>query len=122
VPDRGLVAVSPAAVATVSAATAAAEATAAATAAESASAAAATAATESATTAAAATTAATAFFTRPGFVDGQGASAVLLAVEGCNGSLRFLVVGHFDESETFAPAGVPIVDDLGGNHLPVSAE
>jgi hypothetical protein len=47
---------------------------------------------------------------------------VLLAVQGRDGCLRLLVRGHFDESETFAPAGVPIVDDLSGNHLSVSAE
>jgi hypothetical protein len=77
------------------------------------------AATTAATVAASATaaTAATAIFARAGFVHGQGASAVLLAVEPRDRRLGFFVAAHFDESETFASTGVAIVDDLGRHHL-----
>jgi hypothetical protein len=47
---------------------------------------------------------------------------VLLAIESGNGSFGFLVGAHFDESEAFASAGVAIVDDLGGDDLPVLSE
>jgi len=71
------------------------------------------AATESTTTAATTTATATGgVFAGTGFVDGQGAAFVLLAVERGNGGLGFGVVGHFNEAKTFAAAGVAIVDDL----------
>lgn len=44
---------------------------------------------------------------------------MLLAVETGNGSLGFFIAGHFDEPKTLASAGVAVVDDLGGNNLPV---
>ena len=86
------------------------------------SAAAAATAAEAAATAAAATTAA--IFARLGLVDGQGATVVLLAVQGGNRRRGFFSRGHFDESEALAAAGVAIGDDLGrgdgavlGEHL-----
>src|SRR5580692_10168297 len=71
--------------------------------------------------ASATTTAATsaAFFAGTGFIDGEGATAMLLAVEGGNCRLGFLIGAHFDKSEPFAAAGVAVVDDLGGYHLPM---
>jgi hypothetical protein len=66
--------------------------------------------------------AARAVFTGLGFVDGQGSALVLLPVEGGNRCLGFFVAGHFDESETFAAAGVPIADDLGAFDSAVSAK
>src|SRR4051812_46528117 len=77
----------------------------------------ATAAGVAAATAAAA--AAAAVLTGPGFVDGEGAAVVLLAVEGGDGRICLGVVGHFDEPEALAAAGVSVVDDLGGHDLPV---
>src|SRR6266542_2464004 len=69
-----------------------------------------------ATTEAAATTTATtatwAIFAGLGFVDGQGAAFVLLAVEGGDCLLGLFIVGHFDEAEAFASAGVAVIDDL----------
>jgi hypothetical protein len=79
----------------------------------------ASAATESTATAAAATPA---VFTWAGFVDGQGAAAVLLAVQGCDRRLGFLIGTHFDEPEPLGSAGVSVVDDLGGNNRAVLAK
>jgi hypothetical protein len=59
-----------------------------------------TAAASTETTAATATTAAS-FFARPGFVDGQCASAVLLTIKRGDRRLGFVVVAHLDESEAF---------------------
>jgi hypothetical protein len=72
-----------------------------------------------ATAAAAATTAAGALFTRTCFVDGQRPAVVLLAIEGRDCRLRFLITGHFHEPEPLTAASVPIVDDLGRHHLTV---
>src|SRR5215210_5163879 len=105
----GLVAAAPATVASATAATATAVAAAAAAAATTAVAAA----------AAAAATAAGTVLTGPGFVDGEGPAAVLLAVERGDGRLGLVIVRHFDEPEALAAAGVPVVDDLGGDDLPV---
>ena len=44
---------------------------------------------------------------------------MLLAIQGGDGRLGLVVVGHLDEAEALAAAGVPVVDDLGGNDLPV---
>jgi hypothetical protein len=55
-----------------------------------------------------------AILTGAGFIDGQGAAAVLLTVEGLNGGIGFSVVRHFDEPEALAAARVPVIDDLGG--------
>jgi hypothetical protein len=76
------------------------------------------------TTTAESTTAATtgAFFLGPGFIDGQGATVVLNAVQGGNRRGGFAVGGHFNKPETFASTGVAIVDDLRGNHLPMSGK
>src|ERR1700722_20015175 len=63
-------------------------------------------------TAAAATTAARTFLTWLGFIDGQGAAAVLLAVQRGNRRLGLAVSAHLDESETLRPAGVPVGDDF----------
>src|SRR5262249_7350606 len=52
-------------------------------------------------------------FARAGFVDGQGAAVVLLAVEGRDRGFRLGVTAHLDEPETLAPPGLPVGDDLG---------
>jgi len=90
---------------------------------------AAAAATEAATAAAAAadaattTTAATsAVFARAGFVDGQGAAAMFLAVQGSDRRLGFLIGPHFDEPEPLGSAGVTVVDDLGRDNRAVLAK
>jgi hypothetical protein len=112
----GLVPIAPAAASAPAPAKAAASATAAASAVTASAATAATAEAAPATTAAAAVLAGT------GFVDGEGPAVVLLAVEGRDRRVGFLVVGHLDEPEALAPAGVPVVDHLGGQDLPVRAE
>src|SRR4051812_14525458 len=84
-------------------------------------AAAATRATAAAATVAAATTAGAVFF-RLGFVDSQGATAVLLAVEGRDCRLGFFIAAHLDEPETLAATGVPVRDDLGAGHGAVGAK
>jgi hypothetical protein len=86
---------------------------------------AATAATEAAATAAAATEAATptatsaaaTLFARTRFVDGQRPAIVLLPIERSHRRRRLFVGPHFYESESLAPAGVPVIDDLGGYDL-----
>src|SRR5690348_5826216 len=55
---------------------------------------------------AAATTATGAFFTRPGFVDDQGAALELLAIQLLNGLIA--AVGHFHEAEASRPARLSI--------------
>lgn len=92
-----------------------------ATAAVSAATATATAAAKSTAATTAATTRAT-VFTRTGFVDGQGTAIVLLPVEGGNCGRSLGVVGHFHESKTLATPRVPVVDDLGTDHLPMRTE
>jgi hypothetical protein len=121
--DRVLVPIASAAAAfaatAAAATTVAAAATAAATTTESAAAAAAAATESAATTAAAATPA---IFARAGFVDGEGATAVLLTVQGCDRRLGFLIGPHFDEPEPLGSAGVTVVDDLGGDNRAVLAK
>jgi hypothetical protein len=69
-------------------------------------------ATTPAAKATATTTATRAVFLGPGFIDGQSAAVVLLAVEGGNGRLRLFVRGHLHETKPFAASGVTVVDDL----------
>jgi hypothetical protein len=47
---------------------------------------------------------------------------VLHTIQCRDGCRRFTIAGHFDKTETFAAAGIAIVDDLSGNNLPVSSE
>lgn len=63
-------------------------------------------------TATAASAASTAFFAGAGFVDGQRTSAVILFVQATDRFVGGVIVPHLDESETFAPTGVPVLDDL----------
>jgi hypothetical protein len=64
------------------------------------------------TTAVTTATAARALFARPGFVDRQWATTVVLAVQAANCSLGLFVGGHFDKRETLAPTRVTILNDL----------
>src|SRR5688500_5195617 len=116
----GLVAIASAAVAAAAPTPAAEPTAAAAPAAEPTAPAATAAAAEPAPTTAA--TAATAIFARACFVDGEGAAAVLLAVQRRDCGRGLVIVGHLDEPETLAPAGVPVVDVLGGHDLAVLPE
>jgi hypothetical protein len=76
-----------------------------------------------ATTATATTTTATrAIFTRLGLVDGEGATIVLLPVQGRDGGLRFAVAAHLNKAEALAPAGVPVADDFRRLHGAVLRE
>src|SRR5262245_36059220 len=97
------------AAAAVAAATTAAAVAATAAAATTAIAAAATAAVAAATATA---TAAAAVFAGPGLVDRQGAAAVGGAVQGVDGGLRLVIVGHLDEAEAAAPPAELVDDDL----------
>jgi hypothetical protein len=58
------------------------------------------------------TAAARALFAGFGFIDGQRAAAMFLAVERGDRRLRFIVAGHLDESEALAASGQPIADHL----------
>jgi hypothetical protein len=119
----GLVAIASAAVATVTAATAAATEAAATTTATATATETTTATTAAPTESTAPTaTAPTAFFARAGFVDGQRPAAVLLAVERRDRGLGFVVAAHLHKTETFASAGVAVVDDLGRHDGAVLAE
>ncbi len=73
----------------------------------------------STTTIPAATSAPTAFFAGARFVDGQGTATVFLSVKGVNRRLCFGVVGHFHKAKSLAAAGIPVVNDLSRNHLPM---
>jgi hypothetical protein len=70
----------------------------------------------SSTAAAAITTAAGARFLRTGFVDGQGATVVLLIVQACDGRLGFLIGSHFDETKAAATSCLAIHHDLRAGH------
>src|SRR5262245_52632525 len=78
----------------------------------------ATAAVATAATAAAATVtaAARAVFLGLGFVNRQRAAVVLLAVQGADGGLCFLVRSHLDEPESLAAPGGAVGDYLGRLH------
>jgi len=76
-------------------------------------------ATAAATTVPTTATAAAPVFAGTGFIDGQGAAVVLLPIEGCNRGFRLIIVRHFDEPKTLAPTGIPIIDHLGRQDLPV---
>ena len=75
-----------------------------------------------ATTTTAAATATGAIFAGLGFIDGQGAAFVFMAVECGNGRLCFGIRTHLDEPETFAATGVPVIDDFGALHGAVRTE
>jgi hypothetical protein len=84
-----------------------------------------TASAAAATTTAVSTTATAAgatLFAGPGFVDSQGATAVLLTVEGRDRRGGFIIIGHFDETETLTTAGVAVIDDLRRNNLAMLTE
>src|SRR5579885_349769 len=71
---------------------------------------------------AAAAAAAAALGLGPGLVDGQGAAARLLAVQGGDGRLGLLVVLHLHEAEALGAARVAVHDHLGGLHRAVGLE
>jgi hypothetical protein len=65
------------------------------------------------TTTAASTTTWTTAFLGFGFIDGQGATTMFLAIESRDGGCSFSVATHFHETETLAPTGFPVRDDFG---------
>jgi hypothetical protein len=105
----GICVLSPiAAAATVAAATTAAAAAATTVAATTATASAAT----TITTAAATTAGAGTGFTGLGFIDGQSAAIMFLAIECGNGCIRLRIGSHLNETETLGATGVAIRDDF----------
>src|SRR5262249_5306217 len=66
-----------------------------------------------------ATAAATALGARLGLVDGQGAAAGVLAVQGGDGGLGLLLGLHLHEAEALRTAGVAVHDDLRRLHRAV---
>jgi hypothetical protein len=112
----------PSSASAISSASSAAESAAASSATAAVSSAATTAAASAVSTTSSATTAAAALFARARFVDGEGAAAVLLAVERRDRRIRFRVAGHLDKSKTFASPGVAIVDDLCRHHGAMRSE
>ena len=72
---------------------------------------AATAATVSATTSASAT-----LFAGTGFVDSQRTPVVILLVQTTDRLVGGIIIRHFDETETLAPTGVPVLNDLSTLH------
>src|SRR5205085_4784006 len=50
--------------------------------------------------------------TWPGFVHGECSPVELLAVEGGNGRLSFVIIVHLDKAKAFRAAGIPVHDDL----------
>jgi hypothetical protein len=61
-----------------------------------------------ATATAPAATAATSLFARPGFIDSERTTIVLLLVQALNGRLGGVVVGHLDKAKSFASPGVAV--------------
>jgi hypothetical protein len=57
-----------------------------------------------------------------GFIDGQGATAMFLTVQGSNRCFGFGIGAHFDKSKTLAAAGFPVRDDFRAGHTAVRAE
>jgi hypothetical protein len=125
--QRGQIGLVPIATTAVAATAAAAAATTVAAATTAATATVATATTAAATTVATATTAATAaaartVFTGLGFIDGQSAAFVHLAVERVDGGRGLIVAAHLNESETLAAAGFTVGNDFGAFDGAVSLE
>src|SRR5256885_1410163 len=76
-----------------------------------------------ATTAAATTTeTAAAGFARLGFVDGERAAVLFLAVERGDRGLRFLVRAHLHKPKALAAAGVAVCDHFSGLNLAMRTE
>src|SRR5438552_1983480 len=69
-----------------------------------------------------ASAAAAAVLARLRLIHGETASLDLLAVEGGDGGLGFLVAAHFHEPEPLGSAGVAVHNDLGRLHGPVRRE
>ena len=84
----------------------------------SASAAAATTATAAtaATTVSATTSASATLFAGTGFVDSQRTPVVILLVQTTDRLVGGIIIRHFDETETLAPTGVPVLNDLSTLH------
>jgi hypothetical protein len=89
----------------------------------------ATAAATSATTASIATAASTTstasttpVLARPGFVYGQGPTAILGAIEGIDRLLRLAIILHFHKAEAARPAGLAVGDHLGAGHCAMFLE
>jgi len=59
-----------------------------------------------------ATTAAAALGLRAGFVDHQIATAEVLAIEGIDRAIRFLVIGNLDEGESPGLPGETVADEI----------
>src|SRR5438128_10139732 len=78
--------------------------------------------TATAVAAAAAAATAAAFGLGPGLVNGQGAAAFLLAVQGRDGGLGLLVGLHLHEAEALGAARVAVSDDLRRLHGAVRLE
>src|SRR5262249_47697310 len=72
--------------------------------------------------AAPAPTAASAVRLGTGFVDDQGPAVAILAVQGGDGRLSFLIAAHFHKAKAFGPTGVPVHDYLSGLHRAVGFE
>src|SRR5205085_10765812 len=61
-------------------------------------------------------------FARLGFVDGQRAAVVVLAVERRDGRLSLLIGAHFHETESLAASGHAVADDFSALHGSVRAK
>jgi len=79
--------------------------------------------TAAATTAVTATATSTAaLFAGTSFVDSQAAAFDLFQVEGLDRCLSLVALGHFDESEALAAAGVAVLNDLCALDAPMLGE
>jgi len=81
-----------------------------------------TTATAASTTAISATTASAAVFLRAGFVDGEGAAHVFLAVQRVDCRLSFFIRSHFHKPKPFASACLAVVDHLCRRDIAVLSE
>jgi hypothetical protein len=64
----------------------------------------------------------TARFHRFGFVNGQVAAVMVLAVKGVDGALAFFGAAHGDKTETAGAAGFPIHDQVGFSDSAILSE
>ena len=69
-----------------------------------------------ATTVSATTSASATLFAGTGFVDSQRTPVVILLVQTTDRLVGGIIIRHFDETETLAPTGVPVLNDLSTLH------
>src|SRR6516225_9799922 len=68
---------------------------------------------------AAATTTPAAGGPRSRFIDREATAVMILAVQALDGRKGLVIIDHFHEAESPAPAGLAVAQDLGAAHRPI---